>query len=275
MQLVNVHKFYDLGASVHALDSLPETVTLGNCFLPILLANFRLKQLLENQLLPINVCRVSAEKLVSALKDSLPDDLGPNTDWNLETTKDKVQAIKTTLKEFETVFSAELPSLATYFVDQKGIYSTKDLIERAENMFSETVRVAMNPQTVEDIRQAGRSIAFDLPTASGFHSLRAIESILRLYYSNILKKSPTKRDWGTYIEDLKKGGADQDILSAIDQIRSLHRNPLIHPEDNLTVDQAVALLALAQGAILGMITDIEKRKSTTAVAAASLTAGAS
>jgi hypothetical protein len=271
MQLVNVHKFYELGGAVHALDTLPDTdATLGSIFLPVVVANYQLKQLLDNQLLPIDVCRASAERLVSSLSNVLPEKFGPDTDWNASINSDKVQAIKANLKTFETIFSAEVPSLATYFVDQKGIYSTKALIEHAENMFSEAIRTKLSTQTVEDIRQAGRSLAFDLPTASGFHSLRAIESVLRAYYTAVLKKSATKRDWGTYVEDLKKGGADADILSAIDQIRSLHRNPLIHPEDNLTTDQAVALLALAQGAILSMITDIDKREKTPA----QLTAGA-
>ncbi len=56
------------------------------------------------------------------------------TDFNQEIEANSITAIKSALREFEIVFSAELPNLATYFVDQKGIYPTKDLIENAENM---------------------------------------------------------------------------------------------------------------------------------------------
>jgi hypothetical protein len=58
---------------------------------------------------------------------------------------------------------------------------------------------------------------------------------------------------------LKDAKADLKVVAALDQIRDLHRNPNIHPEEVLTLDEALALLGIAQSAILGMVRDVRKR----------------
>jgi len=45
--------------------------------------------------------------------------------------------IRTAASEFETVFAAELATFDTYIVSKKGIYSTADLIDRADMAFDE------------------------------------------------------------------------------------------------------------------------------------------
>ena len=69
-------------------------------------------------------------------------------------------------KEFETVLANELPGLATYVVSPKGIFSTDDLIANAERQISEKCRGALNEKARGDIQQAGKCLAFELPTAS-------------------------------------------------------------------------------------------------------------
>jgi hypothetical protein len=46
---------------------------------------------------------------------------------------------------------------------------------------------------------------------------------------------------------------DPKILAAITQISELHRNPLIHPEDILTLDEAMALVGIARSAMSAML----------------------
>jgi hypothetical protein len=56
------------------------------------------------------------------------------------------------------------------------------------------------------------------------------------------------------MEDKKKGSPK--VIAALKQIASLHRNPLIHPEDSLTVDQAVGLIGICVSAVNQMLAEM-------------------
>ena len=57
-------------------------------------------------------------------------------------------------KDFQVVLNAELQTFAAYQVSQKGIYSTPDLIDHAENAFDEQTRMALSDQVRVDFNQA-------------------------------------------------------------------------------------------------------------------------
>jgi hypothetical protein len=154
------------------------------------------------------------------------------------------------------VLNTELGQLDTYFVSRTGIYSTPELIERADEQFAPNIRERFPESTRLDIRQAGRCLAFELPTAAGFHIMRATESILREYYDIYVGKKPKTRNWGRYIADLKRTKANPKTVAVIDQIRDLHRNPTIHPETVLSSSEALILFGIAQSAIIAMMEDM-------------------
>ena len=60
-------------------------------------------------------------------------------------------------------------------------------------------------------------------------------------------------NWGKYIEQLKESGVDEKITSMLDNIRTLYRNPIAHPENNLTDSEAIALFGLGIAAIQQMV----------------------
>ena len=107
--------------------------------------------------------------------------------------------------------------------------------------------------------ECGRCLAFERYTASGFHILRALESEIRDYLIMVTHNMPKKRDWGYYIEELEKNNANQKMLTALDNIRNLDRNPLMHPEDWLRKDDAVGLFNLGKTALHRLITDMKKQ----------------
>ena len=78
------------------------------------------------------------------------------------------QGLINAAKQFETVFLAELQTLAAYYVEEKGAYATDALIERAEMVFPEGIREKLTQQTIDEIRESGKCLAFDIATASGF-----------------------------------------------------------------------------------------------------------
>ena len=270
MKQINVYQFYQLANMVHPLTELKAGGQLKQYFYTMIMARAWLYNLINNQIIPIPICRPVAWKVISAINELFPgnpDDIA-KLDLEKETTPTELYGVLEAAKEFETVFSAELQNLATYFVSKKGIYDTNDLIARADDLFTESIKQHMNDQSKLDIREAGKCLAFDLATASGFHIARAVEGVLVEYlkflcptiYANIKE---SQRNLGNYIKIAKENNGEPKVCSSLDQFRDLHRNPLIHPEAVLTVDEAVTLLGIAQSAIVATILEIAKQKDAT------------
>lgn len=65
---------------------------------------------------------------------------------------------------------------------------------------------------------------------------------------------PKVRSIGAYVRAIRKAGCgDEKILATLEQIRDLHRNPLIHPEFLATTEQAVTMLGIVRSAIEPML----------------------
>lgn len=162
------------------------------------------------------------------------------------------------LDKFEAVLTAEMNVGAAYLVTKKRGYDTGDLIWRAAVLFPEDL-VAKVPECVADIREAGKCIAFEMGTAAGFHIMRATELVLRRYYDAVMAGAarPDNGSMGGYLRLIEDASAGTpEVVAALKQIKDLHRNPLIHPENKLTLDDAIALLGISQSAIIAMLRKI-------------------
>jgi hypothetical protein len=103
-------------------------------------------------------------------------------------------------------------------------------------------------------------LAFEGYTAAGFHAVRAVEAELRTLLIQVQGgRALTKRDWGYYVECLQRAGVDDKLVGSIDQIRKAERNPLMHPEDVLEIDDAVSLWCICQAAINRLYSEKKKR----------------
>jgi hypothetical protein len=162
------------------------------------------------------------------------------------------EILQKSIKEFEAIFEAQAPWEHTYTVEQLRGFSMPILVDRAEENFSSTAVFVAGEEVKKDIQQAGRCLAFELPTASGIHMMRAFEKVLRRFYKSITGKEPGHRDIYKLLDELKdRPDADVKTLNVLDQIRNLHRNPLAH-EVFLTMDEAVDLFDIAKSAITAM-----------------------
>jgi len=277
MERINLPFFYQLGAELSPLARLdPNGARRLDVFIAAIGVRGDLQTLLDTYS-TLNVCRAAGCELLDAIdavqqwfRDTTPDQLRETvvlTDSALR------QAISKA-KKFETVLSAELGVLAAYHVTSKGAYSTADLIEKAENVLSESVRAKVPQEALEEIKQAGRCLALDSPTASGFHMMRALETVLHQYYLSVCKpKSDKKLDsWAAYLAELKKvaGEGEDDeksdapegdakkgdpqmrrVITFLYQVKDT-RNDIMHPELVLSADQAFGLLDLAKAAVVVM-----------------------
>lgn len=269
MQRVNNFNFYMMGYVLHPLSQFTsgKKLKMRDIFFDLITARDWIQHALDGKLgCSISVCRPAAYRAVEAIGHVVPEGSPlPKVDLEqeLEYWGGGIYGVVSAIKEFETVFSAEMQAADTYHVSQKGIYSTAQLIDSAENMFAPAVKSVLSEQTVTDLQQAGRCLAFECPTAAGFHILRAVEDVLRDYYEVVTGVQPKKklRSWAAYVKRLEGAGASKKVIGILDQIRDLHRNPVFHPEDNLSVDEAATLLGIAQSAIVAMVLEMKNKQS--------------
>jgi len=71
---------------------------------------------------------------------------------------------------------------------------------------------------------------------------------------NLLKN----KDWGQYIEHLKKEGSPAKITDRLKEIKDSDRNPLIHPDVNVRSDEAHVLFKLCAAVNFYMAEEIAK-----------------
>ena len=259
MRKFNPYEMYTYGGNLKQLESLPAQGDIAGSFLTIVLSWVNLQSLLTGNPLPIMVTRQTAQTLANSLNvlmQPVATDASQEQIQQAQRAKDReLSNLQSTLTQFNTILNAELSNLDTYWVEPKGIYSTNELIEHAENIFSETVRNQLAPETQQDVKEAGKCLAFDLPTAVAFHIWRAVERELRVYSQVWIGQAAGAKVWNTLLKELGGTQADAKVIAVLDHLRNLHRNPIMHPEDYLTVDEAVNLFGIANSAITAMIND--------------------
>lgn len=261
---LNTHEVYRLAVSVHPLTQLEhsDTMTLGEIIWDMWTANNLLNINLGKQ----GFFSPSLKRAAGALMRMLYTAGLPSGDVGEVFKVDQTQKVQPWIissvvdaaSTFETVLANELPGLATYFVSQKGIYSTDDLISNADFHFTEEMLKDMPANARKDICAGGRCLAFELATASAFHMWRALETMIEKYYvalsgGKTLEDAKIERNWFAYIRALKDEGADSKITDFLDHIRREYRNPITHPTETLDNEEALGLFGAALSAI-GQIT---------------------
>ena len=209
MDKINLPFFYRLGSQLSPLGKMnaqPQTR------FDILMATYSVHSSVTTLLTwsgGLNVCHPAAKALLDAIQKAQdwasqkkPQDFSKDdlvADWTFQQVCDKA-------KSFETVLSEELLTISAYYATQKGIYSIPDLIDQAAKVFPPSVLEKLSQSVLQEVTYGGRCLAFDIPTASGFHMLRATEAVLHDYYLAVSKpKSKAKLDnWGAYIAALHK-----------------------------------------------------------------------
>jgi hypothetical protein len=204
--------------------------------------------------------RASAEQLldtIQSISDNIPGD------WERKMTQPELIAIVNGIEDLEKNFEREHRNLAVFTVTPKGLYDIQLLVEKAEEKFSETTRSVFTSRVVYDLQQSGRCLAFEIPTAMAFHVMRATETLIKDYYE-VLAGKPwphMQRDWGRYICELEKlSNVNKVITGRLTEIKNFNRNPLIHPEDIVTVEEAPVIFDLCNGVIYSMAEEIRKQR---------------
>lgn len=142
-------------------------------------------------------------------------------------------------------------------VEDQRCLSSFTLVEHVENCFSDESWSTIGADAKKELEESGKCIALERYTAAGFHALRGVECVIRQYIVKLTGALPRKRDWGFYIETLKQNGADAKLVAVLENIRTLDRNPLMHPEDWLEIDDAIGIFTTSQTAVSRLVAGIK------------------
>lgn len=177
---------------------------------------------------------------IHGLMESIPKE------WDRPITQAEVVGLSYWKDKLEEAFEREHRNLDVFTVTPKGLYNTRLLIEAPVRQFPERLRTVLPPQMSYDLEQAGRCLAFDLPTACAFHICRGTEALMIAYYEALAEQKwpHKKKDWNIYIEQLIAKDSPKRITDRLKEIQAGDRNAYIHPDINVELDEAQILFNL-------------------------------
>lgn len=266
---ISIPWMLDIVATIDGLMQLTPESKYGEAF-PITLRASGALETLFGQSVYAPYLRSSREKgnaLYAEVERLIEDD---KHDWDAPI-KAASFRIRTLAEQFRLVFVSEISTLPVFIVQPKDNYDVTLLIERGSGLFPANM-IAKVPESAFDAAEAGRALAFQLPTACGFHTFRAVESVLRRYWDTASggKTRPEPQTIGKFAADMdaQKIG-EVKVLEALKQLAKLHRNPCIHPDVVLTDEEAIGILGMSRSVIAAMLSFLPDASPPTTVASPS------
>lgn len=166
------------------------------------------------------------------------------------------------IRKFETVLDEEIKSAPIFCLERIGNLSTDNLLDGASKGYAPDVLGVLLSNCIFEIDEAGRCLAYERATASGFHILRAVEISIKQYLTLIpgfIMPPLNRQNWGAFISLLKDNGASKNVIDTLQNIKDNYRNPLMHPEDTLEMRESISLFSICQGMIEVLVDDAKMR----------------
>lgn len=259
---IDVYYFYWLSVSVTLMERVKTGVPLGAVMQELGYARVALDGLKEGTELAKAFPRTAeqAQEIVRLINSVLP---AVGTDMSME---DLARPFTDYQAQQMRVFCTHLPGCLrseaqhgyVLKLEDQRCLSSYSLVEKIESCFQSDAWAIISVEAKREFEESGKCLAMERYTASGFHALRGVECAIRQYVEALTGSLPKKRDWGFYIQTLKDNGADSKAIAVIDNVRTLDRNPLMHPEDWLDVDEAIAIFTISQSAVARLASGLTK-----------------
>jgi hypothetical protein len=258
----NLNVFFLLGTALEDIRDL----AIGNTAADLMLKLYAPHQWLtafiqETQEMNIPDSREAATVLLRALTKVIDFTDLHKIDFSKTLDRFEIGEILMARDSFKSAFEREYRYLDVFTVTAKGIYDTRLLLTRPEEKFTPRVRGELPTQTLADLKQAARCLAFDIPTACVFHICRATEALMLRYHEVLsgVHWSFKKRDWNIYIEQLIVQQAPKTVTDRLSEIQKTDRNVYAHPDLNATLEEAPILFELCTGVIFQMASEIDRK----------------
>lgn len=264
MRRINGYPLYLLGAYLNVIsDHLsPLAENIGSIANETNRACALLERFVGDEIIPFKFSKDPAKKLLEALNGLRSRQSSGESTRTLDN-EERIK-LQTLIIKFSETLERELAEVNLYFIDQKQAWDMTILIEKGETVLSERTLSSLPASIKSDLREAARCLAFDIPTAVGFHIFRAVEAVVKEYFKTPSFSMPGKyrKNLGGYIEILENNRVDNKIIDMLRHLKDNYRNPILHPQDSLESDEADSLFGVAKSAITIMVKDIENRKRT-------------
>jgi hypothetical protein len=141
---------------------------------------------------------------------------------------------------------AESKNLMVYVASDKR-FALSYLLDDIGGLMDEGVFDELPDVSKYDFQQAGKSIAFELPTAAAYHLLRGTEGVLKHFYLSIVKQRRLNNPmWNPMVIALRNRSKPPPkvLLDSVDNIRVNFRNPTQHPEMVYDIGEVQNLMPL-------------------------------
>ncbi|MDD3030376.1 MAG: hypothetical protein PHS57_08920 [Alphaproteobacteria bacterium] len=271
MKQLNSYRFYELGAKLHALFRSDNGGRAADMFAPLSEAQALLDSFIKGNVIALTSSKADASRLLDKIGSIFDRHFIDPSSKQLKNLggEDQIDTHELAMlhglvEKFEHALAAELNRAPTYVADKCGIYSTYDLAENAQEMFSDQVRSVLPVKAQGEFSSAGRALAFGFGTASVVHILRAIEITLRSYYEVFSTTVPSKaeRNYAFYIKKLasftdeedRRFRPDKRVIQMLAQIKERYRNPLVVMGLSVSTSEAMQLFSMAS-ALMSMMAE--------------------
>lgn len=275
MNPVNQYRFYDLGAKLYRVIAHKSSVAAGEMFVPLMEAQTVLDALIKGDPIPIDFAKQDATALLNKLGTLFNRYFIDMTtrQFRFPSREEVIDAhelvlLRSLVEKFETALAAELNRRAVYSVPRRGLYDARDLTEHADIQFNQETLDRMPEAMREEIRAAGRSLAFGLGTAACFHLVRAIESALALYFENFSRQPVTNSEnlWKDVMNRLsaaekdKFASAEARLAGLLREVEVRYRNVLARPGASFNDQEAAIFFGIA-GSLITLIMETTQMRS--------------
>ena len=264
MKQTNLNIFFQLGAALRQISEMSTGMAMGDILQTVLLPEQWLRAFLEEtKEMEIAESRESANKLLGSLSNVCDiTALHKGLDFSRTLSNQELSEIWHWHAEFKAAFDREYRYLDVFTVTPIALYDTRRLLLHPELKFTDRVRAVLPTHFIADLKEATRCLLFDIPTACAFHICRATESLILEYYESLSghKWVGARRDWNEYIQQLTKEGAPEHITTRLHEIRKFDRNAYVHPDKDVTIEEAPVLFELCAGVDYRMADEISKKR---------------
>jgi hypothetical protein len=164
--------------------------------------------------------------------------------------------------DIRKTLEAELQGFEAYIVTPKRLDTVK-LLGRVSDLFAPKVFEKLPSIARFDLEESAKCIAFERSTASAFHILGGTESVLRVFYTQLVRQKRVDLMWGPMVQHLRSKTRAKKftvLLNNLDNIRGSFRNPTAHPEKIYDIQEAQDLWALCGDVINRMAAMIPEPK---------------
>ena len=160
-------------------------------------------------------------------------------------TSDEASRLSKVMNDLRFTLTAETKGNVAFIVTDKRIDVDK-LLSSVSALMAPGVFDKLPDIARYDFIEAGKCIAFELPTSAAFHLLRGTEAVLRHYYCSFVRRGRVDLLWGPMVNSLRsrRSPPSAPLLDNLDNIRRSFRNPTQHPDKIYDIHEVQDLFGL-------------------------------